>query len=90
MEKFPASGEINRRMEDPQKVLADTEEYFKQDVLEIDYTDGLSMDFDQWRFNLRLSNTEPVVRLNVESRADKALMKSKTEEILDLMGGEPV
>jgi phosphomannomutase len=90
MDKFPASGEINRRIEDPEKVLADIENVFEQDVLEKDYTDGLSMDFEHWRFNVRVSNTEPVVRLNVESRADKTLMRSRTEEILGLMGGEPV
>jgi phosphomannomutase len=51
----------------------------------IDYTDGLSMEFDNWRFNLRASNTEPLVRLNVESRADVALMQAKTQELLALM-----
>jgi phosphomannomutase len=90
MDKFPASGEINRRIEDPDKVLADIEAAFDDAVLEKDYTDGLSMDFEQWRFNVRVSNTEPVVRLNVESRADKALMRSRTKELLGLMGGESV
>lgn len=90
MEKFPVSGEINRRIEDPQKVLEDVELAFEEGVLKKDYSDGLSMDFEDWRFNLRLSNTEPVVRLNVETRADEALMRRRTEEILDLMGGEPV
>ena len=47
--------------------------------------DGLSMDMGEWRFNLRMSNTEPVVRLNVESRGDTALMEAKTAEILDLL-----
>lgn len=50
-----------------------------------DDTDGLSMEFEQWRFNLRSSNTEPLVRLNVESRGDSALMAQKTREILDLL-----
>jgi phosphomannomutase len=50
-----------------------------------DYTDGLSMEFRDWRFNLRSSNTEPVVRLNVESRGDEALMRAKTREILSLL-----
>ena len=54
----------------------------------VDHTDGLSMEFSDWRFNVRMSNTEPVVRLNVESRADTALMLAKTEEILALLGGE--
>ncbi len=48
----------------------------------VDFTDGLSMEFDRWRFNLRASNTEPLVRLNVESRADPALLKAKTDELL--------
>ena len=50
-------------------------------------TDGLSMEFKQWRFNLRGSNTEPLVRLNVESRADEGLMREKTEELLRLIDG---
>jgi len=52
---------------------------------EIDRTDGLSITFDSWRFNVRMSNTEPVVRLNVESRADISLMKDKTAELLGLI-----
>ncbi|OZB03407.1 MAG: hypothetical protein B7X58_15605, partial [Marinobacter sp. 34-60-7] len=49
------------------------------------HVDGLSVEYDNWRFNLRMSNTEPVVRLNVESRGDKALMEAKTEELLEAM-----
>lgn len=86
--KFPASGEINRRIDDPAAVLHKVKSVYEKDALEIDFTDGLSMDLDRWRFNLRTSNTEPVVRLNVESRGDVALMKQRTAEILDLMGGE--
>ncbi len=48
----------------------------------VDHTDGVSIEFDDWRFNLRTSNTEPLVRLNVESRGDEALMREKTEELL--------
>ena len=55
----------------------------------IDHTDGVSVEFDQWRFNLRSSNTEPLIRLNVESRGDEALMREKTAELLALIGGEP-
>ena len=55
----------------------------------IDRTDGVSIEFPDWRFNLRASNTEPLVRLNVESRGDKALMESKTRELLAIIGGEP-
>jgi phosphomannomutase len=51
----------------------------------VDHTDGLSVDFADWRFNIRMSNTEPLVRLNVESRGDKALMQAKTDELLALI-----
>jgi phosphomannomutase len=49
----------------------------------------LGVELDRWRFNLRSSNTEPLLRLNVESRGDAALMREKTEELLALIGGEP-
>jgi len=89
MKLFPASGEINRKL-DPAKggakaVLAKVEAVYKTAAISVDYTDGLSMEFDRWRFNLRASNTEPLVRLNVESRADEALMHEKTRELLALM-----
>jgi phosphomannomutase len=58
------------------------EEKYASGALDVDYTDGLSVEFAEWRFNLRMSNTEPVVRLNVESRGDYALMEEKTEELL--------
>jgi phosphomannomutase len=54
--------------------------------LSVEHTDGLSMEFDAWRFNLRASNTEPLVRLNVESRGDDALMREKTADLLKFMG----
>ena len=54
----------------------------------VDHLDGLSVDYEKWRFNVRISNTEPVVRLNVETRADKQLLAEKTQEILELIGGE--
>jgi len=83
--KFPASGEINRQLTDPSSVLKRIEEHYAATSVSTDFTDGLSMDFGDWRFNLRSSNTEPVVRLNVESRRDKAMMEAKTEEILRLL-----
>ncbi len=89
MAMYPASGEINRRIEDPAKVIDAIESGYGGDALETDRIDGLSMVFDQWRFNVRLSNTEPVVRLNVESRGDTALMQARTQDLLALMGGEP-
>jgi phosphomannomutase len=88
---YPASGEINRqiseRIGDTKSVLARVQQNYQARAKSIDYTDGLSMEFERWRFNLRGSNTEPLVRLNVESRADAALMQDKTAEILRLLDG---
>jgi len=89
MSAFPASGEINRRIADPAEVQREVEKAYADLALEVDFTDGLSMEFENWRFNLRSSNTEPVVRLNVESRGDHDLMLAHTEKLLALMGGEP-
>jgi phosphomannomutase len=82
---YPASGEINRRLDDPQAALAAAEERYGPHAQGIDRTDGLSLDMGDWRFNLRLSNTEPVIRLNVEARGDRPLMEAKTAEILGLL-----
>lgn len=82
---FPSSGEINSKLDNPNQAIQRIKAIFEQDALTVDYTDGVSMEFTNWRFNLRSSNTEPVVRLNVESRADVELMKVKTEQILSLL-----
>ena len=66
-------------------VLARAETAYKPQAKSVDYTDGLSIEFADWRFNLRASNTEPLVRLNVETRGDAALMRAKTDELLALM-----
>jgi phosphomannomutase len=85
MAAFPASGEINRRLADPAASIEAVLERYAGEALAVDRTDGISLEFAEWRFNLRSSNTEPVVRLNVESRGDESLMKAKTEEILGLL-----
>lgn len=85
IEKFPSPGEINSKLEDPKKAIENVLTTYKADALTIDYTDGISLDMGQWRFNLRSSNTEPVVRLNVESRGDKTLMQQKTDELLSIL-----
>ena len=82
IEAYPASGEINRTIADPAKVIAAIEAKYSEGAEKVSHIDGLSIEFDNWRFNLRMSNTEPVVRLNVESRGDIPLMKAKTEELL--------
>ncbi|KZX56982.1 phosphomannomutase [Halioglobus sp. HI00S01] len=86
MAAYPCSGEINRSVDDAKAVLATAEATYG-DQGEVDHTDGVSVDCGSWRFNLRMSNTEPVVRLNVESRGDVALMESKTAELLALIEG---
>ena len=85
MAAFPCSGEINRSIADPDAVLERVESRYAEAALEREEVDGLSMAFEDWRFNLRRSNTEPVVRLNVEARGDAALMRRRTEELLALI-----
>ncbi|WP_299735601.1 phosphomannomutase CpsG [uncultured Endozoicomonas sp.] len=82
---FPSSGEINSTLEDPQATIDRMLAIYEKDAVAADHTDGISLDMGQWRFNLRLSNTEPVIRLNVESRSDVALMEDKTAELLSLI-----
>ncbi len=88
-ERYPISGEINRRVDNPQDVIARIRGIYEEQSLGTDLTDGVSLEFNNWRFNLRVSNTEPLIRLNVESRADRDLTCEKTEELLALIGGEP-
>lgn len=86
MRLFPASGEINRHLHtDAKSVLARVQKVYEKNAQSIDFTDGLSIEFADWRFNLRGSNTEPLVRLNVESRGSEALMREKTAELLKLL-----
>jgi len=83
--RFPASGEINRRVADGPAALKAVTEHYRAAALNIDHTDGVGLEFADWRFNLRLSNTEPLIRLNVESRGDRQLMQAKTDEVLALL-----
>ncbi|HBQ8014083.1 TPA: phosphomannomutase, partial [Klebsiella pneumoniae] len=85
MQSYPASGEINSTIQDPDASIARVLSEYKSNALLVDHTDGISVEFDEWRFNLRSSNTEPVVRLNVESRGNHQLMKNRTEEILAIL-----
>ncbi len=82
---YPASGEINRRLDDPLAAIARAQKVYGPQAHSLDETDGISMELDGWRFNLRCSNTEPVLRLNVESRGDVDLMQEKTAELLALI-----
>jgi len=88
MRRFPASGEINTHLAgDAREVIARAQQVYAGGATHVDFTDGLSVEFPAWRFNLRGSNTEPLVRLNVESRGSVALMQEKTEELLRLVRG---
>ncbi len=86
MDLYPCSGEINRKVADSAAVLAELAKRYADG--EQDHMDGLSVAYDTWRFNVRVSNTEPVMRLNVETKGDKALLAAKTEEILGIIGDE--
>ncbi|WP_018231912.1 phosphohexomutase domain-containing protein [Thioalkalivibrio thiocyanodenitrificans] len=87
MAAYPCSGEINFHVDSVRDTIARIESRYQSESPAVDRTDGLSMEFDTWRFNLRGSNTEPVIRLNVETRRDADLLKSKTIEIRDLIVG---
>ena len=82
MARYPVSGEINRRLRDPEAALTAVERAYAKQAQRVEHVDGLSVEFERWRFNLRSSNTEPVVRLNVETRGDPALVQEKTRELL--------
>ncbi len=86
VDMFPCSGEINRKVEDSAAILAALEAKYADG--EQDKMDGLSVAYADWRFNVRTSNTEPVMRLNVETKGDKELLAAKTAEILEIIGGE--
>ncbi|MCC4597111.1 phosphomannomutase [Xanthomonas campestris pv. phormiicola] len=85
MQKFPCSGEINFKVADAKAAVARVMEHYAAQSPALDYTDGVSAEFAQWRFNLRSSNTEPLLRLNVETRGDAALLEQRTTEISDLL-----
>ncbi|MDR2745752.1 MAG: phosphomannomutase [Desulfovibrio sp.] len=83
MAVWPCSGEINRRVPDAGKVMQRIRDRYAADALHEDRLDGVNLEFRDWRFNLRMSNTEPILRLNVESRANRALLEDKTAELLE-------
>ena len=85
VEAYPSPGEINRKISDPAAAIERVRKYYESSAQVIDKTDGISMEFPQWRFNLRMSNTEPVVRLNLETRGDKSLMAQREAEVLALL-----
>ena len=85
IENYPSSGEINHEIINPKVAMERVFKYYHNKAVLIDFTDGISMEFKFWRFNLRVSNTESLVRLNVESKSDVNLVHNKTEEVLALL-----
>ena len=85
IESFPVSGEINLEVEDSAKTIESIKSYFSDQQHTLDEIDGLSMDFGNWRFNLRSSNTEPLLRMNLETRGDFQLMEQKRDQLLELI-----
>ncbi len=85
VEAYPSPGEINRKVSDANQVIATVTKKYKDQALVIDTTDGISMEFPEWRFNLRMSNTEPVIRLNIESRGDKQILQENQDALLALI-----
>ncbi|AZS49437.1 phosphomannomutase CpsG [Entomomonas moraniae] len=79
---YPSSGEINLTVSDAKKVIEAVEKKYSPSAMQIEHIDGLGVNYEDWRFNLRSSNTEPVIRLNVESRHNSSLLTEKTEELL--------
>ena len=86
VERFPCSGEINFTVDDASAAINRVEDHFSASGPVIDWTDGLSADFGDWRFNLRSSNTEPLVRLNVETRGDRELLDARVLELRTMLG----
>jgi len=85
VEAYPSPGEINRKVSDAKAVIAVVTEKYQDQALVVDTTDGVSMEFPEWRFNLRMSNTEPVIRLNIESRGDEQILKQNQDALLALI-----
>ncbi len=83
--QFPCSGEINFSVDSTEKVMAAVLNHYSGQDPTLDRTDGISLEFADWRFNLRASNTEPVIRLNVETRSDRSLLSERTEELSELI-----
>lgn len=82
---YPSPGEINRKIADPAAAIERVRAHYQASAVAVDDSDGISMEFPEWRFNLRMSNTEPVVRLNLETRGDRELLAQCQQELLTLL-----
>jgi phosphomannomutase len=89
LRKYSATGEINYRVDDAKRVLQSIEEHYQKQGAWLDHLDGLTVKLDEWWFNLRSSNTEPLLRLNLEAHSRQA-RDQYLQEVQSLIGGEPV
>jgi len=87
--RFPSSGELNFRVPDARNAIASVETALAPGALRLDRLDGLTLEFESWRVNVRASNTEPLLRLNIETHGDRSLLAEKVAEVTDLVGGVP-
>ena len=85
MAAYPCSGEINRRVQDAPALMQLVRDRYAGQAVHEDSIDGVNLEFADWRFNLRMSNTEPLLRLNVETRGNRPLLEDKTAELLRLL-----
>ena len=86
--RFPSSGEMNFTVSDADACLTRAEEVYGATALLVDHLDGVSIAHEEWRMNLRKSNTEPLVRLNIETRGAPELLRKKTDELTQLIKGK--
>lgn len=85
---YPCSGEINLTVKDSQNIIKKLNSRYQDNAESVDYTDGIGINFKQWRFNVRSSNTEPLLRVNIETRGDKTLLTQKTTELIKFINQE--
>ena len=89
-DKFPSSGELNYKVENADSSIANVLTAYKEKALSLDEIDGISLSFRDWRFNLRKSNTESLVRLNLESHGHADSLSERAEEIAHQLGGKRI
>nr|WP_286367050.1 hypothetical protein [Escherichia coli] len=88
MTAYPCSGEINFRVHNAENIVEKIMNKYSNVCLNKDFADGLTLEFIDWRVNVRSSNTEPVLRVNIESRKNAQLMEEKTAEIVNFIRGQ--
>lgn len=84
-EEFPCSGEINLTVKNSDFILEQVKEKYGKGASRVDLIDGVGIEYDNWRFNLRPSNTEPLIRFNMETKGDRKLLEDKKKEIMDFI-----